>query len=121
MDLLLDENTHDLVFVNGECPTTQDQKTKVAQRLKVRLQTFLGEYFINTSIGIPYYQKIFGKVRNKSTVDIIFQTEILADDGVIEIVSYSSDITTSSRLFSITFAVRTSDGVTDDITIGVGV
>lgn len=121
MDLLLDEDTHDLIFVNGGTPITTDQKTTVAQRLKVRLQTFLGEYFMNVEAGIPYYQRIFGKIKNKSTVDAIFQRQILEDPGVLEIVSYGSDLDNASRFLQVTFRVRTSEGVTSPITINVGV
>lgn len=121
MDILLDEDTHDIVFINGDVPTTQGQKVTVAQRLKVRLQTFLGEYFLNTTIGVPYYQRIFGKIKNKSTVDTIFQREILSDEGVLEITSYRSDLDVSSRFLQVTFTVRTSEGITDPITINVGV
>ncbi|AGR89492.1 hypothetical protein X832_gp022 [Pseudomonas phage PAK_P5] len=42
MDLLLDENSHDIVFVNGQTPVTQGQVQIVAQRLKIKLWTFLG-------------------------------------------------------------------------------
>lgn len=121
MDILLDEDTHDIVFVNGGTPITPDQKTTVAQRLKIRLQTFLGEYFMNTNAGIPYYQRIFGKIKNKSTVDAIFQRQILEDPGVIEIVTYSSDLDASDRFLSVNFKVRTSEGITSPITINIGV
>lgn len=121
MDILLDEDTHDLVFINGAVPVTEGQRITVAQRLKVRLQTFLGEYFMNTSIGVPYYQRIFGKIKNKSTIDTIFQREILSDEGVIEITSYRSDLDVSTRYLEVTFTVRTSEGVTNPITINVGV
>lgn len=121
MDILLDEVTHDIVFVNGSTPITEDQKTTVAQRLKIRLQTFLGEYFINTSVGIPYYQRILNKIVSKDTVDAIFQSQILEDVGVLEIVQYSSSIDVAKRSLSVDFVVRTTDGVTDTITINVGV
>ena len=120
MDLLLDEDTNDIVFVNGTAQVTDTQLSTVSQRLKVRLQTFLGEYFINNATGVPYYQSIFGKIRSKATVDTIFQKQILEDEGVIEIVSYSSTLSTASRLLEVTFTVRTSEGVTQPITINIG-
>lgn len=120
MDLLLDEDLHDIIFVNGQAPVTDTQLTTVSQRLKVRLQTFLGEYFINTVAGVPYYQKIFGKIRSKATVDTIFQKQILEDAGVLEIVSYESSLDNSLRALQVTFTVRTSEGVTQPITINIG-
>jgi hypothetical protein len=119
MDLLLDANG-DLVFSNGNSLVTQTQSDVVAQRLYITLNTFLGEWFLDTTIGVPYYQQIFGKVRNKSTIDIIFQNIISQDPGVLSLKSFSSDISTG-RGYSMTFSVIVSDGSsTDLITVSVG-
>lgn len=109
MDLLLDKDGHDAVFINGKCPVTQLLVDVVAQRLKIKLYTFLGEWFLDRSVGVPYMQNIFGKVRNKSTVDIIFQQIISADPDVIEILSFESEIPQGQRGYSLKFSVRTSD------------
>lgn len=122
MDLLLNPDTNDLIFVNGGCPVTVAQQDIVAQRLKITLQTFLGEWFLDTDLGIPYFQQILTKVRNKSTVDAIFQKAILSDPGVLEMVSYESTLTAANRGFNLDFAVRVLDGsiVPIDFTLYVG-
>jgi enolase len=120
MDLLLDPLTHDLVFVNGSATVTQTQSEVVAQRLKITLYTFLGEWYLDTTVGVPYFQQIFGKVRNKSTIDVIFQNIIAADPGVLEIREFNSEMSASTRGYSMSFKVRVSDGVSDTITINVG-
>ena len=122
MDLLLNPETNDMVFVNGGCPVTVAQQDIVAQRLKITLQTFLGEWFLDTDLGIPYFQQILTKVRNKSTVDAIFQKAILADPGVLEMVEYESTLSANERGFDLSFAVRVADGsiVPIDFTLYVG-
>lgn len=121
MDLLLDPVTHDLVFVNGQATVTQTQSEIVTQRLKIILYTFLGEWFLDTSIGVPYFQQVFGKVRSKSAIDVIFQNIISNDEGVVEIREFSSDLSTGDRGYTMTFKVRCNDDtITDDITITVG-
>jgi len=120
MDLLLDTTTGDLVFINGKCPVTQLQADVVAQRLRIKLYTFYGEWFLNTTIGVPYIQQIFGKVRSKPTVDLIFQGLIAADPGVIEIISFTSEISTN-RGYTMTFSVRVADNTASlPITISIG-
>lgn len=121
MDILLDSETHDVVFVNGGAPVTSTEQDNVAQRLKITLQTFLGEWFLDTNVGVPYFESIFGKVVNKGSVDLILQNKILADAGVIEMVSFSSSVDTATRVYSMTFSVRTSEGVTDtqEFTLGI--
>lgn len=122
MDLLLNKDTHDLVFINGHCPVTQLLVDIVAQRLKITLYTFLGEWFLDTTIGVPYFQQIFGKIRSKVTIDLIFQRIISADADVIEILSFESTLSSSDRGYSMTFQVRVSDNTTSlPITIEVGV
>lgn len=119
MDLLLD-TTGDLVFINGACPVTQHTADVVAQRLRIKLYTFYGEWFLNTAIGVPYIQQIFGKVRSKPTVDLIFQGLISADVGVIEILSFESQIT-PQRGYTMTFSVRVADNTASlPITISIG-
>ena len=121
MDILLDEDTNDIVFVNGECPTTLTRQQSIAQRLKVLLQTFTGEWFLNTTTGVPYFDGVFGKVRSKSSVDLIFQEKILSDPGVIEMLEFNSELDNSRREYSMRFRVRTTEGDTELITLEIGV
>ena len=77
MDVLLNTLTNDRIFVNGQPSITSDLTTTVAQRLKIMLQTFLGEWFLDPTIGIDYFNQIFGKGRKLSAIDLIFQSAIL--------------------------------------------
>lgn len=120
MDLLIDHNTGDLVFLNGSCPVTQLQADIVAQRLRITLYTFYGEWFLDGTVGVPYIQQIFTKIKRKSTVDLIFQGLIAADPGVIEIISFRSEIN-AQRGYTMTFQVRVSDNSASlPITINIG-
>jgi hypothetical protein len=111
--------THDIVWNNGPLTkeyTTQPFVENVAQRLKIRLLTFKGEWFINTAYGMPYWQEILGRKINKGKVDRIFQQEILAENGVKEIVSFSSTLV--NRQYNLTFKVKVfTDELSETITI----
>lgn len=120
MDLQLDEETHDIVFNNNIVTVTTEQKQSVAQLLKIKLLTFLGEWFLDTDNGVPYYQQIFGKVRSKAAVDAIFRQKISEEPEVVEIVEFESEIS-ADRTYSLKFRVRTTlDQITDSIQIDVG-
>lgn len=118
MDLLLTD-THDIAFVNGAATVTEDLKQSVAQRLKVKLSTFKGEWFADQSVGIDYFGSIFGKRRRKETVDLIMQTAILEDPDVIRIISFSSEIT-ANRAYEMTFKAQVTGGATAAVTLNVG-
>lgn len=120
MDLLLDPVLHDIVWNNGALTkefTTQPFTQTVAQRLKIRLLTFAGEYFWDTSYGVPWYQRLLGrKQSSKSAIDLIFNQKILEEVGVKEIITFDS--TFVNRVYSLTFSVRVVDGsVTQPITV----
>lgn len=110
MDFLLSEQ-HDIVWTNGPLTkefTTQPFTQTVSQRLKIRLLTFRNEWFLDTNYGVPWFQEILGKKPSKSKVDQILQQQILLENGVKEIVSFSS--TLINRQYSLKFQVRVISG-----------
>ena len=120
MDFKLDMGgSNDILWENGPLTkefTTQPFTETVAQRLFIRLRTFMGEWFTNTVYGIPYWQRILGQKPTKESIDLIFQENILAESGVKEIVSFDS--TFENRIYSMTFRVRVVTGeVTSPITV----
>lgn len=112
MDFKLDPTSWDIIWRNGPLrkeETTQPLTETIGQRLKIRLQSFLGEWFINTVYGVPYWQRILGiKQTSKASADLIFQQEILKEEGVKEIVSFAS--TFVNRQYSLVFKVRVVTG-----------
>jgi hypothetical protein len=113
-------NFGDVVYDNTKVTVTGGSSEAVAQRLTIKLNTFLGEWFLNTTAGVPYYQQIFGKVRSKAAIDIIFRQQISSEPGVLEITDFFSDIS-AGRTYSLTFRVRTTQNqITETITINVG-
>jgi len=65
MDILLSEETHDIVFVNGATPITADVGDSLKQRLKIKLLTFKGEWFLDTNYGTPYSNRFLEKEDQK--------------------------------------------------------
>lgn len=65
--------------------------------------------------GVPYFQRLLGhKQTSKAAADLIFQSQILAEPGVKEIVSFDS--TFVNRQYSLTFKVKV---VTGEITSAI--
>lgn len=112
MDLKIDrDGSRDLVFTNGVCPTTTDFTDSTAQRVFIMLRTFQGEWYLDESAGIPYFQRIFGKRSDKGSIDRILQQKILEVEGVADILEFRSELK-SNREYEATFKVRdTQSGV----------
>ena len=85
----------------------------VGQRIKITLNTFLGEYFLNTEFGAPWLQTVFRKGVSKNLIDTQLKNVIIGVPGVLQILEYSSVINSNLREMSITFKARVDEGVID--------
>ena len=125
MDIKLNSETGDVLLSTTNTITTPVFTTttseNLAQRLKIRLQTFKGEWFLDGTIGIDYFNQIAGKNRSKAAVDAIIQAEILKEQEVLQITAYSSVVDKTSRKITIQFTVRTVDGFYSTLTATIGV
>lgn len=112
MDFKLDRLEHDILWNNGPLTreyTTQPYTETVGQRLKIRLLTFMGEWFLDTTYGVPYWSRLLGiKQTSKSAIDLIFQQQILSEPGVKEIISFDSSF--QNRQYSLSFRVKVVTG-----------
>lgn len=101
-------NSHDIDF--NDFTLTTDNAQSVAQKIKIRLLRYLGEYFLDTTKGIDYFGTIFRKGTPKSAIDVIFIDEILNTTGVVSVDVYESIIT--SGVYTASFVATTSEGIT---------
>lgn len=90
-----------------------EQSQEVALYLKQRLQTYLGEWLFNTTVGVPYFQRILIRPFNKPLADSLIKREILKTQGVTGLISYSSNLNNRSRLLQIQFSY--TDSFSNDI------
>lgn len=72
------------------------------------LRTFLGEWFLNTEHGVPWWQNILGRKTTKAAVDLILQQKILAENGVKELTYFKSTLV--NRKYELTFKVKVTTG-----------
>lgn len=109
MDLKINRDKGDLVFVNGSCPVTNDYTDSTAQRVYIMLRTFRTEWYLNDTTGVPYIQRILGKKVDKATVDRIIQECVLEVEGVADITSFESRID-SDRVYTVEVTIRDTTG-----------
>jgi len=107
-DLAID-NDGDLVIENNRLKTV-DGKELIRQNLMKRLRTFFGEWFLNTAIGIPYFQAIFVKGIDLNEIEDIFIGEIGTTPGVVEITKFDLDYQGANRELSLDFEVKSDEG-----------
>lgn len=86
-DLKLDPITGDLVVTDGDLVFVSGVDS-ILQDIRLALGFFLGEWFLDETEGIPYFQKILG-VKNPDLLAIreIYRQRLLAVPGVLDVLS----------------------------------
>ncbi len=109
IDIALDPITNDLVFEGFDFDLVDDTN-QIMQNLAVRLRFFLGEWFLDVTQGLPYYQVFFTKAPNLIQVESILKNEILTTRGIVELISFIADFDSRTRIFSVKFSARSISG-----------
>ncbi|HMD69401.1 MAG TPA: hypothetical protein VKF42_11020 [Chitinivibrionales bacterium] len=110
-DEAVDPKTGDLMF-NADAGAYSDYindggivagKDQVRQNIEDRLRMVYGEWFLNTEIGVPWFDKVLVKNPDLSAIDIILKSTILDTIEVTELLAYKSALDRTRRKFSVTF------------------
>jgi hypothetical protein len=99
-DISIENN--DLVLIQGAEETSQN--------LSVNLRTFLGEWFLNTSIGVPWFQEILIKGNSTQQIESIILNQILSTNGVRNVSEFSIELDNSTRELTVNATVQSEDG-----------
>jgi hypothetical protein len=111
----------DIVISPFDLQLNEVGKEAVAQRIAIQLNTFRGEYFLDTQFGTPYYQTILRKGVSLTLIDSELKKVIRGVTGVLQLISYSSSLDRASRTLSVRFKARVDDGIVDaDLNLNEG-
>lgn len=80
----------------------------VAERLRVRLHAYLGEWFLDRTFGLPWYDGEMLGAANNRLISPLIRREILKDPEVEAVLEFA--VSPRGRQLSITATVRTSGG-----------
>ena len=112
-DLLLSAS-HDLEIIDFDLRLTDDS-TRVAQRVKRALLLFKGEYFLDSELGMPYYNDILGTKNSLDSIRSLFINEISSVEGVKEINAF--DMVFSDVTRELTIQLKVTDTLSNQIEI----
>jgi hypothetical protein len=102
----LDLSTRDLQIVRGD--------DAIKQQLAIRLQFFLGEWFLDESIGIPYWTEIFIKDPHLVAIRSFYREAIVTTPGIASITRLELDFDGATRGLDVEFTAVKDDGSTLD-------
>lgn len=102
----------DIDIQNGNLVLVEGQE-EIKQHLEQRLRAFLGEWFLDQTIGVPYFDEILKKNVIPSEVETIFINEILSTPGVVRLLTFDLTLIKSTRQLNLTFIAETVDGIVE--------
>jgi hypothetical protein len=105
MDLKQDSSGH--LVIEGNTIPTVTGADEVAQRIRQRWKTVFGEWFLDRTIGVPWFTKVFEKSGESARAILIRETN--ETPGVKETLSFVLDINKQTRSASVSARVRVSD------------
>lgn len=107
MDFLL--HHHDLKIDQGDIALCPDDNSCLSQTISIKLKTIYGEWFLDTTQGIPYFTHIFGQHRSPSYIRELIVPKILSINGIKKVNNFSVSMESNRKLL-ISFDVVFSNG-----------
>jgi len=100
---------HDIWFDGGKLQTVTKAES-VAQRVRQHLEFYSGEWFLDNTVGVPWFEFIYVRPFHKETADSIIKAAIMDVPGVAEILEYNAaDTTDKTRGYKISQIIIRSD------------
>ena len=109
-DLALNVDSWDLVFHNNDLLLI-DNAERIGQQIKISLQFWFAEWFLDTKLGIPYLERICVKNPNLQHIRQIFRQAILSVEGVESVTELTLSVNASQRILTVTYTANTSAGL----------
>jgi hypothetical protein len=106
---LIDPITGDLDMSQG-LRFTEDLQTYVVQRLDENFSFFLGEWFLNLRLGIPYFEKVIGQKPDLALLQTLLSRAALQTVGVASVPSFRAAFDRDSRKAIPSFSIVLTDG-----------
>ena len=110
-DIALQIGTHDLIVISGGDILLIDNAERVAQQIQIKLKSFLGEWFLDTSYGVPYFEYILVKGPNMTHVRSILRQQISEVDDVSAVTDLTLSQDRQNRTLSVEYTAETTYGL----------
>jgi len=109
--LKMDDN-NDLAIENNRLVLTENNSDEeIRQRLLQNLRFFLSEWFLDKTVGLPYFQAVFVKGTPPEIVEAAFKDAIIGTDGVDFLSRFDPlDLNSATRSLTVSFDVQTING-----------
>lgn len=99
----------DLLLENGQL-VFRDGIEQARQEIECRSTFFLGEYFLDTRLGVPYYRDVLVKNPVRETILSCFRSIALSVPGIVDVVNMAYDFDPRARTAKVSYEAQWLDG-----------
>jgi hypothetical protein len=89
---------------------TADLGEEVRQRLDTKYRFFLGEWFLDARLGVPYFRDVLVKNPDMRVVRSLMERVAIADPGVDAVTQLDVTLDTQTRVLTVAFECVLIDG-----------
>ena len=108
-DLMTDPDTGDLLLSAGDLVLVANIAA-IRQEAEIRMRFMLGEWFLDTSQGVPHLQTILVKSPDLAAIEGVLKNAILETDGIDEITKLALTYDAGERTLSVVWSAKTNLG-----------
>lgn len=87
-----------------------DGADRIAQQINITLLAFLGEWFLDTTFGVPYFEDVLVKAPDRASIEAIFRARIRAVPGVNRVRALDLQIERQLRVLRVAYDADTAAG-----------
>jgi hypothetical protein len=109
-DIAMNVNSNDLVVKDGDLMLI-DNAERVAQQILITLRFWYGEWFLNTTEGVPYLEYILVKNPNLAHVRQVLTEAIGSVPGVVSLDSMDFEYDRQGRTLAVDYSATTDYGL----------
>lgn len=109
-DIAVNPSSNEFLRKNRGFRLTEDDLEYIAQKVRAAISMHLGEWYLDTSLGVPYIPDFGNKAEHRPLMEAMIQKRILAVSGIKRITSFESEVNSSLRTITIKFVAITDHG-----------
>jgi hypothetical protein len=120
-DLLLEQHSNKFAVKDHRWRFTGTRLEYLSQKIRHTISVFLGEWFMDRTIGIPYIPgEDIDKNMHRRMIETALQVRIGEVQGVEKFLTFSTSLNSATRTLTVEFTVQIDTGETikDSVEIG---
>lgn len=114
-DFAIDPLTRELLLVNGDLSWVSGADA-IRQDVECALRTFVGEWFLDESVGVLDFETVFAKSPDLDAILARFRSKIASRVGIKQVTAISVSFDGASRKARVDWSALTDVGLLDGST-----